>query len=560
MKNNLVNRERSLKIWAFILIMLYVSPLFLLGENAHIRDHDNLDSNISWYKVLVNSGELFGKLDSNIPQVMNGNLSRAALGSEFSGIVWLHAMFPSMFAYAFSQTITRLIAFIGMYILLKTHFIKDPQANFICIGVALAFALTPFWPSGMLSTLGHPLALWAFLNIRKRNYSWKEWLTLAFLPLYSSFVLGFIFFIVLMGCLWSVDVVRKRDWNPIFLGSIFFMLLIFLMVDYRLVYSLLSHEPTHRIEFISSRHGFWRSIRLSLKNYVLGHHHVMTLHTFVILPMSLIAFVIVVIQKDWLRNKRFLSLFILNILLSIWYAFWFNHLWIPIKERFDVTVTFNFARFHFLRPLVLYLIFALASIIIYQLGERWRGFVKVMIIIQITILFLCNEEIVFRLMGTPSFKEYYATEQFLEIRDYINMPQHTYRVASIGLHPAIAQYNGFYTLDSYNNFYPLKYKYLFRDIIEKELEKNAEIKEYFDEWGSRCYIYVDELGKNNSFKKDSNKKINQLELNTIAFKKMGGQFIFSAVPINNASTNGLVLIKVFETTDSAWRIFVYEAI
>ena len=36
----------------FFLLVLYVSPLYILGENAHIRVHDNLDSNIAWYKVL----------------------------------------------------------------------------------------------------------------------------------------------------------------------------------------------------------------------------------------------------------------------------------------------------------------------------------------------------------------------------------------------------------------------------------------------------------------------------------------------------------------------------
>lgn len=70
---------------------------FLPGTNAHIRVHDNLDSNIAWYKVLINSNELFGPLNATIPQVING-LPRGAYGTEFSGIVWLHALFPTMLA------------------------------------------------------------------------------------------------------------------------------------------------------------------------------------------------------------------------------------------------------------------------------------------------------------------------------------------------------------------------------------------------------------------------------------------------------------------------------
>src|SRR5690606_9936712 len=144
----------------------------------------------------------------------------------------------------------------------------------------------------------------------------------------------------------------------------------------------------------------------------------------------------------------------------------------------------------------------------------------------------------------PTFKQFYAEEQFSAIKEYIGLPQEDYRVASIGLHPAIAQYNGFYTLDSYNNFYPLTYKYQFRKIIEKELKKNTTIRTYYDEWDGRCYIFTDELGKHYMFKKRTKKRLKNLELNTDAFKSMGGSYLFSSVPIDNAEENQLVLEKV----------------
>ena len=169
-----------------------------------------------------------------------------------------------------------------------------------------------------------------------------------------------------------------------------------------------------------------------------------------------------------------------------------------------------------------------------------------------------NEEIVYQ--AKPSVGEFFAEEQFKEIKDYIGLPQEEYRVASIGLHPAIAQYNGFYTLDTYNNFYPLAYKYQFREIIEKELAKNKTIRTYFDEWGGRCYLFTAELGKHYMFKKTSAKRLKNLELNTEPFKELGGRFIFSSVPIDNALENGLVLDKVFHSKSSAWKIHLYKAV
>ncbi|WP_236687408.1 DUF6044 family protein, partial [Geobacillus sp. ZGt-1] len=76
-------RERKAVAIAFIVLALYLSPLYMLGEHAHIRVHDNMDSNIAWYRVLVRSGQLFGPIDAVIPQVING-LPRNAFGTEFS--------------------------------------------------------------------------------------------------------------------------------------------------------------------------------------------------------------------------------------------------------------------------------------------------------------------------------------------------------------------------------------------------------------------------------------------------------------------------------------------
>ncbi|MFL6556342.1 MAG: DUF6044 family protein, partial [Bacillus sp. (in: firmicutes)] len=378
--------KRHLWLASFLLI-IYVSPLFILGENAHIRVHDNLDSNIAWYKVLKNSGQLFGANDAVIPQIING-LPRNAFGTEFSGIEWLHHLFPSMLAYAISQLLTRIFAFMGMFLLLKRHFVKAAEAYPIRVWVALAFALTPFWPSGMLSTLGMPLALWAFMNIREGKHTWKEWITLILLPFYSSFVLGFFFFLFAMGLLWLRDFLVKRKPNWIFFNSIALMTIIYLMIEYRLVFSLVFPEaPTSRNEFVSSNLGFWHTIRLVFKNYLLGHTHVLTLHTLVIVPLSFIVVVLIRMKAERENiEKRYLYLFLFNIILSIWYAFWFYKGWQPLKERFSILNTFNFARFHFLRPLVIYLMFAVGALLLWRKSGKWRLIVKVCLIVQLLVL------------------------------------------------------------------------------------------------------------------------------------------------------------------------------
>nr|WP_263866924.1 DUF6044 family protein [Paenibacillus rhizovicinus] len=47
-----LTKETKAILAALAFILLYVSPLFLLGQNAHIRVHDNLDSNVTLQTVL----------------------------------------------------------------------------------------------------------------------------------------------------------------------------------------------------------------------------------------------------------------------------------------------------------------------------------------------------------------------------------------------------------------------------------------------------------------------------------------------------------------------------
>lgn len=545
-------------LFALFVLVIYLSPLFILQENAHIRVHDNLDSNLAWYKVLAQSGQMFGDVKAVIPQIING-VPRNAFGTEYSLIVWLYSLFPTMIAYGLSQAITRIVAFLGMYLLLKKHFLPGERWAFVQIATALAFALTPFWPSGMLSTLGMPLALWAFLNIRNGEDTAKDYLVLTLLPLYASIVLGFFFFLSAIGVLWLVDIIRGKGFNLRFFLSIVYMTAVFMLVEYRLVFSFLfTGEPNSRDEYFHASLTLWRSLRLTLKNYVLGHTHVMTVHGLFILPVTFMAIYFVYAKKLWKQEKLFVFLFIFNFLLSLWYAFWFYKGWLPLTKKFHFMNTFNFARYHFLRPLVIYASFGLALKILSLQGRSWATSVKWLAVFQIGLLFMFNDEIIYH--QKPTVKEFYAEELFTDIKEFIGRDPKDYRVASIGLHPAIAQYNGFYTIDTYNNFYPLSYKHHFRKIIEKELDKNKTIRKYFDKWGGRCYIFTSELGKKYMIKKDSHRKLKNLQLNTAVFKELGGEYIISSLPIINAQDNQLLLEKVFESKSAAWKIYLYKTL
>lgn len=560
-------RQRIWVIVALLLIILYLSPLFILGTDAHVRIHDQLDSTIVWYKTLADGGKLFAPNNAAISNMMNG-LPRISLDSQFKLLVWLFVLFPPFVAYTINAVIVRFVAFIGMYLLLAKHMLTDKNDAFIKAGVALCFALLPFWLPGSLSIAGIPLAAYAFLNFRKRVATKRDWIIIVLLPFASSFILTYIFFLAVMGIIWLIDWLKTKQANWKLFSAIAAMTAIFLTKDYRLILGILLGQgfTPHRVEFNLGHNSFLPTLRLFWHNFSTAHTHSYTLQYEIIIYVAGFFFLWTLAKKlgridtNLLANeKRLIRLLILTATFSMWYALWYWQGMRLLKNTFEMANEFNFSRIHFLNPILWYLIFAVClKLIITKFKKIGKAIVLVLLACQLAVAFGHNDELKYRSLNMPSWREFYSPKLFHDIQDYIGKDPSTYRVVSIGMYPAISQYNGFYTLDMYVPLYPLEYKHQFRQIIAPELAKNKMLERYFDQWGGRCYIFVDELGKNYLFTKSKHKAIHHLDLNTKVLKKMGGDYILSAVKIENARENDLKLLHVFENHVSVWRIYLYR--
>ncbi len=161
-----------------------------------------------------------------------------------------------------------------------------------------------------------------------------------------------------------------------------------------------------------------------------------------------------------------------------------------------------------------------------------------------------------------SYSDYYAVGVMEQVEDflarYTKHDKADYRVASLGIDPAAAYYHGFYCLDGYSNNYSLNYKHCFRNIIKPELDKNEYLRDYYDTWGNRCYLFTSECPGYYTMEKNTF-YFNNYELDVDSFKKLGGRFIISAAYIINAKEQKLVLLREepFETQESYYRIFLY---
>lgn len=157
------------------------------------------------------------------------------------------------------------------------------------------------------------------------------------------------------------------------------------------------------------------------------------------------------------------------------------------------------------------------------------------------------------------WNNFFAEDIFSQINAAIGKPQDSYHVVSVGIYPAAAAYNGFYCLDGYSNNYPLEYKHTFRRIMEGELDKSDYVRDFFDNWGNRCYITTAEQANYYTFEKKWNSVIYDLDLNTDQLREMDCKYIFSAAYLMNAEEKGLSLLQEapFETENSWYHIYVY---
>lgn len=161
--------------------------------------------------------------------------------------------------------------------------------------------------------------------------------------------------------------------------------------------------------------------------------------------------------------------------------------------------------------------------------------------------------------GYITWEAYYSDDIMTQIENDIGKDMSSYRIANLGINPTPSLMHGFYTIDGYTNNYPLSYKYEFRKIIEDELNISpAETVSYFDEWGSRCYLFNSQSGTAFMISKNSNVKYTNLKFNWEQMKNMNVQYLFSAGEITDADEQGLKLLGYYSSETSYWGIWVYE--
>lgn len=546
------------------LSLLWSLPLFILGEDSFVLIHDNLDSYLPLFRRMAESGLLFSSSSTPFPSLLGG-MPRGFLFSGYYFPAILHLYFPAFYAYAIDRTIVHLIAFLGMFRLLHYGYLRFRLSALLSALVATCFGMLPFFPYTGLSVAGLPLVLASLIAIQEHGWSLKDTLILVLFPFYSCVVHVGAFFLFCLCLYLLYDAFCQKHLNVRLFIGIAILVCGHLIVEHLLVEQFLSAD------FPASHRSTWNSLLLGVnepsswevfwENLTRGHYHSTAFQS----PVIFIALILAVIASPgWMLKQPVIRLAALAILAfsavyGLWHYLSYHAEWWHALNLDKLTIGFNFGRFFWLAPVAWHLLFALALYAIIQSAPFGWGFVIVLCFLKAMPLFAYSDYDVERAQSGYTFKQFYSPQLFSDVRRDIGKPVDSYRVLSIGIHPAIAFYNGFSTVDGYYPNYPLSTKLAFRRIIAAELEKTPAAKRYFDGWGSRAYAFVAELEPDRSHTAHRQPpviKAPQLDMN--AFYELGGRYVFSSVYIEDAETIGLRLLKSYSSPESPYRIRVYE--
>lgn len=574
--------KRKLLIMGALVVILCWVPYLVKGPDTHVKIFDNLDCHIPQTKILAESGKAFS-LDpgTRLDPLING-LRLSGVDSGFNVMTWLFMIFPPFMAYALNELLVRLIAFFGMVLFLKEYVIPGGKEEryFLVIGVGICFACLPFYPAAGISIAGIPLLLVAFLNILKRKYRYVDFVVIMGFPFYSKLALAGLFIAVVLFIIFVVDGVRRRAINWVYLGGLGVLTVLYVFTHFHLVYSLLfSNVEMFREEISVESTATLLALKDSVWNFLFDRVNEVGAQQLFVVGAAALA--VVTATRKKLDIRLLMGLVTACMVTALLWGFKYWSGIMPLRERFQLLNAFDFSRFYWLNPFLWYVIFALALVVILEL--KWgKVMVGLLIFGQVVFMFM-NYNWEYRyLLGVQgsfagsartyslTFQQFYSPQLFKDIRDHIGKPLKDYRVVSFGMHPGIAQFNGFYTLDIYTDVYPLEYKHRFREVFARELQKSPELQKAFDDNAKRCFLMSAELHGIPAYRgmvfsrgitrDDPPLVIKKLELNTGVLKALGGEYIFSVVEIANYKENNLELAGIFKSRESPWRIFLYQVL
>ena len=541
-----MKKKINLHLFALLIFSIYYLFSLLIFNNVVINPHDNLEISAVYnhiiskiYKGDFNSYKIF----------LSGEFKWYYLDTILYPKNILHFFTGDKQFYFLEEILKKIISYFSFYLLGKS-LIKNKF--YIILGAVLYTSLVNDHnsppPTYFLPTMPYIL----YLLVSKTEFKLRHVLAISFIGLNSSIVFDYPSLIVMI--LFAAILTKLKNKKNLL---IFFCTITLSMIASNLpiILSIIG-EPLHRVAIEKENlTNILRSEFLNIYNIFLPNN----LYNIFFWGSNLLK-VFLLIMCCFIKNKnlRLLTFFIIcTYLFKILFSSEISQ--ILFKNVLEFLQGYNFSRIENILPLL----FSIILVVILNLSEK-----KVInqILIFLTIFstishqiylpskefakeFLKNNlesinlELVkkeynnnnlknilsivkdknnfnsknfdFNFKTNNSFDTYFKKETYKKIRAIVKKD----RVASIGTDPMIAAMNNINVIDGYHTLYQLSYKKRFRKIIETELDQTKKLKEYFDNWGNRAYLFYNDP--------------NNLLINFKEVKNLGAKYIISSFSIKN---------------------------
>lgn len=563
-------RVASLFFLGLALILLYELPYVVLREQAHIRIHDTLEPMVAIHSATRIPGS--HARSGLLPFILNG-LPEEAVAPDPALMVLLFKSLPLLWAYRINDLCIRVVALAGMLLLLRKLGGKDRP---VMLGVSVAFALCPYWTMGASSSAGLPFLAWATITCLTENATARARTVALFVfalyPFHASLAYIGIFVLPMLCCIWCVYVARMK--RPAFhlIAGIALITVFYTWDNWSLIFNQFSPNPIiwQREENTIQVAGSLRTLMYSTINLALKSHDHANANPYPLIHLSVLI-LLAAWFGHWVKGGRegleeagpdrsewlpLVSLCVaIGVIAATYFLYWEQ--WIfNLRTRLGIGAL-NLARMYFFYPFLFYLLFYQALIGLRRQG-RWFAMAALALIFG-QVLNNAYQAELFVESNAPSYVAYKSERIFEAAADLIGRERSSYKIACLGIYPSVAHLNGFHTVGGYWYLYPLSYKHRFRHTIARELDKSKSLREYFDHWGNRVYLFSAELGMNFYITKNEGiTAVSNLEIDANELRAIGAEYVFSSVSVENAKFLGWSLLDHFHDASAAIDLYVYS--
>lgn len=565
-------------LFVAMLLCMQAGVFLIFREGSYIQVHDNLDLFASQLQIMKNTDTFFAH-DVLLP--MLGGISRNNFGSEFSLYNILFYLLPNFWAYMAGYALKITIGIFSFCLLAKdvygdTYEVYRP----LVLVIATAYGLIPVFPAYGIAFTSVPLIVYLLRRIYLKPNAWLYlgvflYPLLSYFSYFGIFLLAYVVFAVVI--LW----IRDKRFPKGITVSLFLLAAGYIVFEHRLFKEMLfSDVVTIRGSMVSADLSFAENLKSVWAVFTSTNFHEQDSHMYLVLPVCLIG--LVLINFGYIRRKEFrkiltdscnlvLGLIVFNCIIYGLYD------WKVFRELVEAIVPqltgFQFNRFTFFNPFLWYALLFLIVKRMYDSRKKvliWESNVIVMAAVLIVMFKpqmyndfynTCYYNAYSILKQTQvndlNYEEYYSQDLFSYIKEEIGYDGEW--SAAYGLNPAILQYNGIATVDGYLGMYSQEYKEAFRKVIAPALETAPGNRIYFDNWGARAYLFSGADESTYAPYRDLGLSDYSLQIDTDAYKAIGGQYIFSRIEISNREELGLTLKGVYLHDSSPYTIYLYEA-